>query len=491
MFVQQRGCSGRSADPVQPAPQIGSVGLVSRPAGWPTQGEGKQTLTKAKRLSGALVAASAVAVLGMPGIINAAAQTSSSAPTASINVWMVDNGNNVNTLWSQLASQFDAAHPGDHVNVSITPSSGNTYQAKLLSALGTSNPPALFFSWGGGGLEQYIQSGKAQPIGDAGMTDAGSPSWTKDFLSSSLGPVTFNKKVYGIPILGTQPAFFFYNKTVLAKYHLRYPASLPQLLSDVKVLASHNTTMIGLGNLDNWEGLMYLEYFTDRTGGPQPFLDVEANQKGAWSNPAFLKALTDIQTLAKDKAFETGYDSITWGNGFIDALVYQGVAAMELMGMWDLGIMLSDNPTFVNSGQLGIGEFPSVPGGMGNPADLEGNTTNYAAMASHLTPAETYVAEQFAAWAFTTKTYAAAEVKDGLVPMIAGSAGLLNASPLKRYLVPIYNDVAKAPYFQYSWDQALGPVKAQPMVTNLGKVFDLTETPAQFVKIMNAYQTGS
>ena len=29
------------------------------------------------------------------------------------------------------------------------------------------------------------------------------------------------------------------------------------------------------------------------------------------------------------------------------------------------------------------------------------------------------------------------------------------------------------------------------MVTNLGKVFDLTETPAQFVKIMNAYQTGS
>ena len=92
---------------------------------------------------------------------------------------------------------------------------------------------------------------------------------------------------------------------------------------------------------------------------------------------------------------------------------------------------------------------------------------------------------------FSSKAYAAAEVKNGLVPMVAGSAGLLNASPLKRYLVPVYNMVAKAPYFQYSWDQALGPVKATPMVTNLGKVFDLTETPAQFVKIMNGYQTGS
>jgi raffinose/stachyose/melibiose transport system substrate-binding protein len=442
-------------------------------------------------LLGAFVAASTITA-SLVGVTSASAiAQGSSAPTATISVWMVDNGSNVDNLWSQLASSFDASHPGDHVNVSITPSSGNTYQVKLLAALGTDNPPALFFSWGGGALEQYIAAGKAQPIGDAGMTDAGSPSWTKDFLPSSLGPVTFNKKVYGIPILGTQPAFFFYNKSVLAKYHLSFPATLPQMLSDQKVLAAHNTTLIGLGNLDNWEGLMYLEYFTDRTGGPQPFLNVEANQKGAWSNPAFLKALTDIQTLAKDGAFETGYDSITWGNGFIDALVYQGVASMELMGMWDLGIMLSDNPSFVNSGQLGIGEFPSVPGGTGNPSDLEGNTTNYAAMAAHLTPAQTYVAEQFAASVFTTKTYAAAEVKDGLVPMVAGSAGLLNASPLKRYLVPIYNDVAKAPYFQYSWDQALGPVKAQPMVTNLGKVFNLTETPAQFVKIMNGYQTGS
>ncbi len=225
-----------------------------------------------RRLLGALVvastvtAASTIAVVGVPG---ASAATSSSTPTASINVWMVDNGKNVDNLWAQLASQFDAAHPGDHVNVSITPSSGNTYQVKLLSALGTANPPALFFSWGGGALQQYIQAGKAQPIGDAGMTDAGKPTWTKDFLPSSLGPVTFNGKLYGIPILGTQPVLFFYNKTVLAKYHLGFPQTLPQLLSDVKTLASHNTTLIGLGNLDNWEGLMYLEYFADRAGGPR------------------------------------------------------------------------------------------------------------------------------------------------------------------------------------------------------------------------------
>lgn len=429
------------------------------------------------RRFGAALAAFVVAVflVAVPETGASTTTVRSATPKATINVWMVDNGKNVDNLWTQLATTFDAAHPGDHVNVSITPSSSNTYQVKLLSALGTKSPPALFFSWGGGALQQFIQAGKAQPFADAGKNDAGKPSWTKSFLASSLGPVTFNKKVYGIPILGTQPVLFFYNKTVLAKYHLAYPKTLPQLLSDVKTLAAHNTTLIGLGNVDNWEGLMYLEYFTDRAGGPQAFLNVEANKKAAWSNPAILSALTDIQTLVKDKAFETGYDSISWGTGFVDALVYQGVCAMELMGDWDLGVMLSDNASFVNSGKLGIGEFPTVPGGKGNLNDLEGNTTNYAAMATHISAAQKYVAEQFAASVFSSHAYAADEVKNGLVPMIAGSAGLLKTSPLKRYLVPVYNDVAKAPYFQYSWDQALGPVKATPMVTNLGKVFDLTD----------------
>jgi len=415
------------------------------------------------------------------------ATATSSAPTASINVWLVDNGTNVNNYWGKQAAAFDKANPGDTVNIEIQPSS-NSYKAKVLAALAGSSPPALFFSWGGGPMLQYINSKTIQPFADPGEMDAGNPSWKSDFLASSLGAVTFNGKLYGIPILGTQPVFFFYNKPLLAKFGLKFPTTTTQLLSDVTTLAKHNVTAIALGNSDEWEGLMYLEYFSDREGGPQVFLNIQDNKMGAWSNPAIIKALADIQTLVKDNAFEKGYDSITYTNGFTDALVYNGVAAMQLMGDWDLGGLLSDNPSWVNSGKLGIGAFPTVPGGMGNPADLEGNTTSYAGLAAHISSAQTYVAEQFVKWLFTTPTYAKAEVSFGLVPVIAGSAGLLATSPLKQYLVPIYDAVEKAPYFQYSWDQALGPVKATPMLDNLSKVFDLLETPQQFAKAMNAYQ---
>ena len=127
------------------------------------------------------------------------------------------------------------------------------------------------------------------------------------------------------------------------------------------------------------------------------------------------------------------------------------------MGDWDIGFMQGYFPGWVASGAMGIGFFPTIPGGKGNSADLEGNTTDYLELAAHISPAETYVAEKFAAFLCTSPAYAKFEVSQGLVPVIAGSQKLFASSPLKQYLVPIYNAVQKATYFQYSWDQALGP----------------------------------
>ena len=427
---------------------------------------------------------STAAIVAVP--VTSSAQTTSSAPTASISVWMEASGTPVDNYWVAQAKAFDKANPGDTINVEFPAAS--EYNPKVAAALAGNNPPALTFGWGGGRELQYINSKVVAPLADAGQSDAGSPSWKSDFVPSSLGAVTFDNKLYGIPVGGTQPVFFFYNKKTMATYHLSFPTTVTQLLADVKTLAKKDVTTIALGNLGMWEGLMYLEYFTDRIGGPKVFLNIQAGQKGAWSNPAIIQALTDIQTLVKDSAFEQGYNQIDWPTGFTDALVHSGTAAMQLMGDWDIGEMQGYFPGWVASGAMGIGFFPTVPGGKGNPADLEGNTTDYLELAAHISTAETYVAEKFAAFLCASPAYAKFEVNEGLVPVIAGSQKLFASSPLKQYLVPIYDAVQKAPYFQYSWDQALGPTKATPMTDNLQKVFGLTETPQQFAKIMNTYQ---
>ena len=412
-----------------------------------------------------------------------------SAPTASITVEVQEQGLALDNYYVAQAAAFNKAFPGDHVTMNVVPTS-NIYKQKLLLELQGNNPPALFQTWGGGIFQQYITAKVVQPFGDAGQSDAGHPAWESDFLGSTLGSCTYGGVLYCMPFTGTQPVFFFYNKPLLAEYHLSFPTTTTQLIADAVTLAKHNVTTISLGNNGEWEGLMYLEYFVDREGGPQVFLNIQDNKPGAWSNPAVIRALKDIQTLVKDKAFEVGYDEINWGvSAFVDALVYTGVAAMTLMGDWEITFLTSEAPAWVNSGKLGIGAFPAVAGGAGSPADLEGNTTTYVGLAAHLTSAQTYVAEQFAKWIWDTPAYAKELIAQGAVPALKVNPSAFNAVPkLKQYLIPIYNAVEKAPYFQYSWDQALGEPRAQTMLDNLAKVFDLLETPQQFAAAMNKLQ---
>jgi raffinose/stachyose/melibiose transport system substrate-binding protein len=434
-----------------------------------------------------LAVAGTVATTTASTVTATAATAQSNAPTASINVWWVTNPPFDTKVWPPIIKAFEKANPGDKVNLTIWPSN-NEYKEKVALALATSSSaPALFFSWGGGPLATFIKAGVVQPFADPGESDAGTPSWSEDFLASTLSAVTFNGKIYGIPILGTQPVFFFYNKAVFTKYHLSFPTTWGELLSDVKTFNTDGIIPISLGNLDEWEGLMFLEYLGDRYGGPQAFLNIQDNVKGAWSQPAIQDALAGIQTLVKDNAFETGFNSITYTTGATRALVEVGRAAMELMGSWDISSFYSEQPSMFTNGTLGIGAFPTVPGGKGNIADLEGNLTSYSALAAHLSSAQTYVAEKFMQY-FASPGYAKTEDSDGQVGIITGTTADLNVPPLGKYLVPVYNDVLHAPHFQYSWDQSLGNPRETPMINNLWKIFQLTETPAQFAAAMNPYQ---
>lgn len=426
--------------------------------------------------TGLSVAMGATLLAGV-GTASAARVHRAKTPKASITVWFVSNPGPVNNYMTELAKRFDAAHTGDKVNVQFI--ANTPFKQKLLIAMGAHKAPTLFFSWGGGVLEQYIKAGDAAPVAPRSVP------WARSFLSSALGAVTFNHRLYGVPIQGTQPVFFYYNRNVFKKAHLSFPKTWPELVSDVATFKKDGiASPIEMGNKSGWEGLMYLEYLTDRIGGPKVFDAIQSHKAGAWSNPAVKKALEDIQDLARAGAFQTGYDAVDFGSE-TDALLYSGRSAMTLMGDWQVAQLLGEDPSFVKTGELGQAPFPTVPGGKGNPADLEGNTSDYLAMASHATPAQKAVAKAFLKDEFTTGKFAKIEVASGQVPVIRGALKPLRKASLHNYLVPTFKAVYHAPNFQYSWDQALGSKLSQPLYLNLSKVFELSETPGQFIKAMN------
>jgi raffinose/stachyose/melibiose transport system substrate-binding protein len=407
---------------------------------------------------------------------------SGTASGTSVTAWIVTTGPSpVNTKINKAVSDFEAQHPGDHITVDYI--ENQSYKQKIQLAMGAGNPPTIFWTWGGGPLKQYIDAGDVQSLGQ--------PSYASSFLPSSLGAVTFDSKLYGVPIEGTQPVYFFYNKTVFRQAGLSsFPSTWSSLLADVHTLKAKGYTPISLAEGDQWPGLMYLEYLTDRIGGPAAFDAIEQGKAGAWSNPAVIQALTDIQQLVKAGAFQSGYDSLKYSGGGSDALVYSGKAAIQLMGDWDISSVLGLNKSFVTSGDLGLASFPAVSGGKGNPSDLAGNTASYVSIASHATAKQKAVAEAFFTSELATTGYAKASVSAGEVPVIKGASSMFTGQQLASYDQTIYSSVQSAPSFQYSWDQALSPSEATTMLTNLAQVFELSQTPQKFASVMNGAQAG-
>jgi raffinose/stachyose/melibiose transport system substrate-binding protein len=140
----------------------------------------------------------------------------------------------------------------------------------------------------------------------------------------------------------------------------------------------------------------------------------------------------------------------------------------------------------VTGGNLGMAQFPTISGGVGNPSDLAGNTASYVAISSKATATQKKIAEDFFADALSSTNYAKAEVAAGEVPVSTGAAALFSGQSLASYDTTIYSSVQSAPSFQYSWDQAMTPQVANVMLTNLAQIFELSETPAKFVSTLDS-----
>ncbi|MGI9049261.1 MAG: ABC transporter substrate-binding protein [Rubrobacteraceae bacterium] len=189
---------------------------------------------------------------------------------------------------------------------------------------------------------------------DAGkVADITSAVNTDKFFPSVMQAVTFNNKVYGVPMAGTQPVIFYYNKAIFDKYNLTAPKTWSDLLGLVKTLKTKGVTPISLAGQNKWPYLMYEEYLVNRIGGPTSFEKVVKKQSGAWSDAAFIKANTMIQELISLGAFPSNFASLNYDTGQSSQLLYTGKAAMQLMGSWDYQAILSNAPDFIKKGKLG------------------------------------------------------------------------------------------------------------------------------------------
>lgn len=404
-------------------------------------------------------------------------RSTSGGTSSSITIWDVRTGND-QKLVQASTDAFNSQHPDVRAIVNFF--QNDPYKQKLQVAMGARQAPDIFFGWGGGILKSYVDANDVYDLTSDLNSD---PNWKNKYLPSVMTAVTFDGKIYGVPVNGVQPVIFLYNKDLFAKYKWTPPQTWNELLQLVTKVKQQNLIPIALAGASKWPYLMYEEYLVDRIGGPAAFDAVVAKQANAWSDPAFIKANTMIQELVNSGAFGANFASVNADTNQSTALLYTGKAAMHLMGTWDFNTILTNSPDFIQQGKLGWFNFPSIEGGKGDPANIAGNPANFYSITKNskaIKASVTYLKSSVLSDDQVTKY-----INSGSVPPIQGIENKLSNAPHGDWLQFVYSLVKKAPHFQLSWDQALPPQPAQELLTNLDQLFLKQITPQQFSTNMN------
>jgi raffinose/stachyose/melibiose transport system substrate-binding protein len=394
---------------------------------------------------------------------------SSSAPAdapagKAIAIWHHQTAGDGPQLIQQAVDRFKQDTAG--VQVEVVAVNNDAYKTKIKVAIGAGNAPCVFPTWGGGPLHEYV---KASQIVDL------TPFMTKDnyrdrFPTAAFDSVTFDDKIYGVPVENTAIAVILYNKAIFQKYNLKPPATDNELAQIMRTLKQNGIAPFALANKPKWPGSMFYMYFVDRLAGPEEFATAEAREGAGFEAPVFIEAGRRVQALVKESAFQEGFNGLDYDAGATRALLYSGKAAMELMGTWSIGAIKGENPAFYRD-NLAFFPFPAVTGGAGNPKNLIGTVGDnfYSVSPTCKDPAEAFKLIQY----LIDDTSVAVRAKAGRVPPVKG---FTTDDPVLQQVIDM---VAEAPHVQLWYDQQLPPALGEAHKDTSQALFSMSMTPEE------------
>ncbi|WP_187976673.1 ABC transporter substrate-binding protein [Mycetocola sp. JXN-3] len=427
-----------------------------------------------RRTLTSVMATAAILALTLTGCGSAG----NSVPEGSATMWTLAGG--TEPIINDSVARWNKAHESE--SIKLDSFANDAYKTKVRTAIGAGEGPTFIYSWGGGVLRDYVEAGQVE---DLSSFLAENPEVADRYLKSVLPTGQVDGKTYALPNNANTPVMIYFNKKVFEEAGVTPPKTWDDLMSLVKVFKDKGIAPFSLGGQSKWPNLMWLQYLTDRIGGPEVFQAIIDGKPDAWSNPAVLAALTKIQELVDAGGFVTGFSSIAADSGADRALLHTGKAAMLMQGAWAYPTFKTDAPQFVKDGDLGYIPFPAVTGGVGDPQNIVGNPSNFWSVSSKATPEQKKAALAYLKDGMFDAEYTKQLIDTGSVPVVTGVEDQLKKSEDADFLTFTYNLASNAPHFQLSWDQALPSTQGDAMLTNLDQIFLKKITPEEFATNMN------
>lgn len=399
---------------------------------------------------------------------------------AGASIWILTGQPNEG-IRTDTVDAFNEANPDTPIE--LTGFQNDAFKTKIRTAIGAGEAPTIIWTWGGGGLKDYVNNDQVEDLTDWFGENA---EYKDSLFPGAFGAATVDDKIYAVPCETVSPIVMFYNMRLFEQVGAEIPTTWDELMALVPTFNDAGVAPFSLAGQSRWTNMMWMEFLYDRIGGKEVWAAIFAGEADAWSNPAAIEANTKVQDLVKANGFITGFESIAADSNADQALLYTDKAAMMLHGAWTYGSMKADGGDFVTGGHLAYSNFPTVDGGKGDPSASVGNPASYYALNANATDEEKETAKSYFLTSLNSEAAATAWVGTGAVPVINGVDSQFAGSDDEAWLQFIYDTASQAANFEQSWDQALSPSAAETLLNNIEQLFGLTITPEEFATNMNA-----
>lgn len=383
--------------------------------------------------------------------------------------WHNSNTSPGKDYYEQVASDFEADHPG--VTVEISAMQHEDMLTKLDAAFQSGDVPSVYMERGGGELADHVEAGLTKDISDAAADEIAK-------IGGSVAGWQVDGKTYGLPFsLGV--VGFWYNKDLFEQAGItEAPTTMADLDSAVEKLKAAGVEPISVGAGDKWPAAHYWYYFALRQCSQDVLTD--AVKSLDFSDDCFVRAGEDLEALVATEPFNSGFLSTPAQSGPTSAsgLLATGKVAMELAGHWEPGVMQG-----LTEDGNGLGEatgwfpFPEVDGGEGDPAAQLGGGDAWAVSQDAPDEAVDFV-----------KYLLSDEVQQGFAENDMGlptnpTASQYVADPALANLLQVRDD---APFVQLYFDTAFGASVGGAMNDAIALAFAGQATPQDIVDATQA-----
>jgi raffinose/stachyose/melibiose transport system substrate-binding protein len=317
-----------------------------------------------------LIGAAAVLASGALALSGCGGADTGDGDKVTLTFWHNSTTGDGKQYWEDTVAAFEDENP--NVTIEIQSIQNEEMDGKLQTALTSGDAPDIFMARGGGKLADVVTAGQVMDLTDK-LTDE-----TTSALGGVLDAFKIDGKVYGVPN-SVLPEGIWYSTELFEQAGItETPTTIEELEEANQKLRDAGIQPIALGAKDAWPAAHWYYNFALRACSQDVVNQAAADR--SFDDPCWEKAGEQLADFVASEPFNDGYltTSAQQGAGSSAGLLANHLAAMELMGAWDPGVIASLTPDAQPLPDLAWFPFPEVPGGDGGAGAMMGGVDGYS-----------------------------------------------------------------------------------------------------------------